>query len=67
MTDCNRLNELILNSDFPINVIARKAGMTPQSLHNKRTGKREFTISEMLAICNILDISNDEREQIFFG
>ena len=65
MTDCKKLNELINESDYPINVIAEKAGMTTQSLHNKRTGKREFTIREMVALCKILKISKPEREQIF--
>lgn len=65
MTDCLRLNELIKNSDYPINVIASKSGMTTQSLHNKRKGKREFTIAEMLALCKVLNIDNEAREQIF--
>lgn len=65
MTDCNKLNELIKNSDYPVNVIAAKAGMTTQSLHNKRTGKREFTINEMLALCKVLKIPKSERDQIF--
>ena len=65
MTDCKRLNELISQSDYAINVIASKAGMTVQSLHNKRTGKREFTIREMVALCKILNISKAEREKIF--
>jgi hypothetical protein len=65
MTDCKKLNELIKKSDYPVNVIAAKAGMTTQSLHNKRTGKREFTINEMLLLCKVLDISKQEREEIF--
>lgn len=65
MTDCARLNDIIKNSDYPVNVIAAKAGMTTQSLHNKRTGKREFSISEMLALCEVLNISSVEREEIF--
>jgi hypothetical protein len=65
MTDCKKLNELIKKSDYPVNVIAAKAGMTTQSLHNKRTGKREFTINEMMLLCKVLDISKQEREKIF--
>ena len=65
MTDCARLNDIIKKSDYPVNVIAAKAGMTTQSLHNKRTGKREFSISEMLALCEVLKISVTEREEIF--
>lgn len=65
MTDCKKLNELIKKSDYPVNVIAAKVGMTTQSLHNKRTGKREFTINEMVLLCKVLDISKQEREKIF--
>lgn len=67
MTDCKRLNDIIKNSDFPINVIAAKAGMTTQSLHNKRTGKREFTIAEMLSLCKVLNISKSDRDKIFLA
>lgn len=65
MTDFKRLNDIIKNSDYPINVIASKAGMTVQSLYNKRTGIREFTVGEMIALCKALNISKSEREQIF--
>lgn len=65
MTDYKQLDEIIKNSDYPVNVIASKAGMTTQSLHNKRKGKREFTIAEMLALCDILNISKSNREKIF--
>lgn len=67
MTDFKRLNELIKNSDYPINVIASKMGITTQALHNKRIGKREFSIHEMLTLCEVLNISNSEREKIFFA
>ena len=65
MTDCKRLNEIIKKSDYPINVIAAKSGMSTQSLHNKRTGKREFTINEMVALCKVLNINKTDRDQIF--
>ena len=65
MTDLKMLNAIIDESDYPINVIAAKAGMTTQSFHNKRTGKREFTIREMIVLCKILDIAKPLRDQIF--
>ena len=65
MTNCKMLEEKIKASDYPVNVIAAKAGMTTQSLHNKRKGKREFTIQEMLSLCQVLKITAKEREQIF--
>ena len=65
MVNLNKLNEIILNSDYPVKVIARKAGMSVQTLHNKRTGKREFTVSEMLGLCKALELSQKERNEIF--
>lgn len=65
MTNLKKLNEIILNSDYPVKVIARKAGMSVQTLHNKRTGKREFTVSEMLGLCKALELTQKERNEIF--
>ena len=65
MTDCVRLNKIIKDSDYPIGVIASKSGMTTQSLHKKRKGSREFTIREMLALCRVLNIDYETREEIF--
>jgi hypothetical protein len=59
------LNEIIDASDYPINVIARKSGMSVQSLHNKRTGIRKFTVEEILALCKTLKITKKQRLKIF--
>lgn len=65
MVDLKRFNELIENSDYPIKVIARKAGMTTQSLHNKRKGTRELTVREILAFAEIFNLTKKERDEIF--
>ncbi len=67
MTNCKKLNEKIKESGYPIKIIASKSGMTTQSLHNKRTGKREFTIREMLSLCEVLSIPKSERDEIFLS
>ena len=67
MTDFTKLNEKISESDYPIGVIAKKIGITRQALHNKRYGKYEFSIGEMIALCKVLNLSNEEREKIFLG
>lgn len=64
-TDLKRFNELIDSSDYPINVIARKAGMSRQSLDNKKKGIREITIGEMMAFCEIFNLNKKDREEIF--
>ena len=65
MTDLKKFNELIDNSDYPINVIASKVGMSTQSLRNKRNGLREITVREMVAFCELFNLSKKQREEIF--
>ncbi len=65
MTDLKLLNELIEKSDYPVKVIARRAGMSVQSLHNKRTGKREFTVREIISLAKVFNLTKSEREKIF--
>lgn len=65
MTDLKKFNALIDGSDYPINVIAKKAGMTTQSLRNKRNGTRELTVGEILAFAKIFNLTKKERDEIF--
>lgn len=65
MTDLKKFNELIDSSDYPINVIAKKAGMSPQSLRNKRNGIRELTVGEIIAFTKIFNLTKKERDEIF--
>lgn len=65
MTNLDKFNQLIDSSDFPVKVIARRVGMSVQSLHNKRTGKRELTVREILAFSELFNLSKKQREEIF--
>lgn len=67
MTDCKRLQEAIENSGYTIKFISKKLGITPQGFHKKRTGHSEFTIDEMLILCDILKITKSAREEIFLS
>ena len=67
MTNCIRLQEAIDNSGYTLKFIAQKLGITPQGLHKKRTGNSEFTIHEMLALCELLNITKSAREEIFLS
>ena len=46
-------------NNLTIKKLAAKIGISPNSLSFKLNGKREFTLSEMEAIANILDCSLD--------
>lgn len=65
MTDSNKLQEAIDNSGYTIKFIAKRLGITPQGFYKKRNGSSEFTIDEMLILCELLKITKSEREEIF--
>ena len=65
--DLNYLNNKIDEIDIPIATIANKMGLSRQSLYLKLNGRREFKTSEMLKICEILRLTIEERNHIFFA
>lgn len=67
MTNCERLQKEIENSGYTIKYLAKQLNITPQGFHKKRTGNSEFTIKEMLTLCEILKITKSEREEIFLA
>ena len=67
MTNCKRLQEAIDGSGYTIKFIAKQLGITPQGFHKKRIGSSEFTISEMLILCDLLKLTKSAREEIFLS
>lgn len=67
MTNCKRLQEAIDSSGYTIKFIANQLGITPQGFHKKRVGNSEFTIEEMLILCELLKITKSAREEIFLS
>ena len=60
------LNDRILLSRIPITAIAESMGLSRQTLYHKMKGEREFKASEVVKICDILRLTNEERTLIFF-
>jgi hypothetical protein len=60
------LNDRILLSRIPITAIAESMGLSRQTLYHKMKGEREFKASEVVNICDILRLTNEERTLIFF-
>lgn len=60
------LNNRIAVSRVPITAIAEGMGLSRQSLYNKMNGKRDFKISEVNRICEILRLTDEEKNNIFF-
>lgn len=68
MSDTKLLREKINNSGIKLVFIADKLGLSPQGLRNKLSNKSEFTASEIVSLCEILNIKSlKERESIFFA
>lgn len=60
------LNDRISLSRIPITAIAEQMELSRQSLYLKMKGEREFKTSEIAKICEILRLTKEEKELIFF-
>lgn len=67
MTDFVLLKEKINESGMTMVAIARKSGILRETLYNRLAGKGEFNASEMVALSKVLNLSNEERDAIFFA
>ncbi|MBR1750029.1 MAG: toxin-antitoxin system, antitoxin component, Xre family protein [Ruminococcus sp.] len=68
MTDTNRLEQLIKLSGFKYSFIAKKLGISYQTLRNKLDNKSEFLPTEIEALCKLLDITAlQDKNDIFFA
>ncbi len=61
------LNDRILLSRIPITAIAESMGLSRQTLYHKMKGEREFKVSEVLKICELLRLTSEEKTLIFFA
>ncbi len=67
MTDTIKLKQAIKDSGMTIVAIAEKAGILRETLYNKINGESEFKASEISALSKVLNLSNEERDAIFFA
>lgn len=68
MTNSKELRALVARSGLKYRYIAKKVGLTPQSLSNKIKNKSEFKASEILKLCEVLHITDaNVKECIFFN
>lgn len=66
MTDTNLLREKIDLSGYKLRFIAKKTGITYQSLLNKINNRSEFRANEIQSLYNLLGMTENERVAIFF-
>ena len=68
MTDTTLLNEKIAESGLKQVHIAKHLGITTRTWQNKRSGRFPFKVSEIQALCELLNITSlREKERIFFA
>jgi len=46
--------------------IASRCGITPYGLQKKIDNIYDFRLNEIIAICDVLDLSNEQKNKIFF-
>lgn len=67
MTDTVLLKKKIDASGYKIKYIAASIGLSYQGFLNKINNKTEFCAPEIKALCDLLKIPVEEKEQIFFA
>ena len=67
MTDFEALKTKINDSGMTIVDICEKSGILRETLYNRFKGVGDFTATEMVALSDVLGLSNDERDAIFFA
>ena len=67
MTNTELLRDVINKSGLTITFISDKMGLTREGLYNKLNGLSEFKASEIVRLSEILHLSSEKREKIFFA
>lgn len=66
MINTELLRQKIDESGYRFSWIAKQLNLSPYGLRKKVDGENEFKVSEVSRICKLLNISDKERESIFF-
>ena len=68
MTDTQKLKGLIVSAGKTQKEVAKETGISANTFSKKINGTCEFTVREIIKICDILNITdNGEKMKIFFG
>ena len=66
MVNTKKLKLLIFSAGKSQKEVAKEVGMSANSLSNKINGLREFTVGEVVRLCDVLCIEdNAEKAEIF--
>ena len=67
MTDLELLQQKIDDSGMKIIAIAEKSGILRATLYNRLAGKGDFTAREIVGLTKALNLTKEERDEIFFA
>ena len=67
MTDSTLLRNKLTESGYKLGFIAEQCGLTYQGFKYKVDGKHDFTAPEIYKLRDLLRLSPDEVEAIFFA
>ena len=67
MTNTIELRKKINESGISITYIAGKMGITREGFYHKLNNNTEFKASEIVSLCKVLRLSDQERNCIFFA
>ncbi len=67
MTDTVKLEYFLKKAKITKKAYAEKLGISLQGLYNKLNNVTEFKQAEITATCELLGLSNQERDEIFFA
>lgn len=67
MTNTELLEGKLACSGMKLGYIAERLGLSPAGFRLKVRGVQEFKQSEIVAICDLLGLSVEEKEAIFFA
>ncbi|MCI7092284.1 MAG: toxin-antitoxin system, antitoxin component, Xre family protein [Lachnospiraceae bacterium] len=67
MTDTELLKKKIDESGYKISFIAQKCGLTYQGFLPKMNGMREFKQTEIIVLRELLKLTQEEADEIFFA
>lgn len=67
MTNSELLSEVISEFGITIKALSKRIGITREGFYKKLNNETEFKASEISAIQQILQLTNEKRDEIFFG
>ena len=67
MIDAERLEKIIAESGYKKSHIAKTLGVRSETLSRKLKNSSDFKVNEIKSLCSLLDISDRDRDCIFFS